>query len=303
MLSKVFSAIGSLPMGLLYGLSDAVTFLAGRVVGYRRKVIRENLQTCFPEKSEKELRKIEKGFYRFIGDYFVETLRLGRMSAAEIRDRMRFENTDEVNEALLSGHNVSLLLGHTGNWEWLSSIPLHLPEGIHAGQIYHALENADADKAFYKIRTHFGASTIKMSETLPTVMKWRREGNPFIIGYIADQSPMYGDTHYFADFFGRETPSYTGHERLSRMLHAKVFFCEIRREKRGRYVCRYVKMTDDAAKLPQFELTRQYYELLEGNIRQSPHLWLWSHKRWKRTKQGFIDTYGPEDAAKRLSHL
>lgn len=303
MLSTVFKAVGSLPLGVLYALSGTVSFLAGRVVGYRRKVIRRNLRESFPDMPEAELKRVERKFYGFLGDYFVETLRLGRMSEKEIRRRMVFENADEVARDLEQGHNVSLVLGHTGNWEWLSSIPLHLPEGFHAGQVYHPLENRDADRAFYELRSHFGAENIAMRDVLPTVMNWRKEGKPFIIGYIADQSPQHPHTHVFVDFLNHDTPAMTGHERISRMLHASVYYCDISRPERGKYVCRYVKITDDAASLPMFEMTRRYYELLEANIRRSPHLWLWSHKRWKRTRESFFAEFGEEEGNKRLSHL
>lgn len=303
LMNAAFKAAGSLPLWMLYGVSDFVAFLAGGVFGYRRAVIRKNLSASFPEKKRKELRDIEKGFYRFLGDYFVETVKLGRMSKKQILRRMKFEGQDEVNECLANGQNVSLLLGHYGNWEWVSSIPLHLPEGIHGGQIYHPLENAAADEVFLQLRTRFGAECIKMKETLPTVMKWRREGKPFIIGYIADQVPLYDGMHYFADFLHQDTPAFTGHERISRMLHAAVFYCDIFRPKRGEYVCRYVRITGDAATLPQFELTKKYYQMLEATIRRTPHLWLWSHNRWKRTRQNFFDYYGKEEAEKRLSRL
>ncbi|MDE6772890.1 MAG: lysophospholipid acyltransferase family protein [Muribaculaceae bacterium] len=303
LMSIVFFMAGSLPLWMLYGVSDFVAFLAGRVFGYRRGVIRKNLSASFPEKSRKELLNIEKGFYRFLGDYFVETLKLGRMSEKQIRKRMSFIGQEDVNECLVNGQNVSLLLGHYGNWEWISSIPLHLPSGFHAGQIYHPLENVAADQVFLNLRGRFGAESIKMKDTLPTVMNWRREGKPFIIGYIADQVPFFDGMHYFADFLNQDTPAFTGHERISRMLHASVFYCDIQRPRRGEYVCRYIKMTDDAAGLPQFELTKKYYEMLEATIRRTPHLWLWSHNRWKRTRQGFYEYYGREEAEKRLSRL
>lgn len=302
-LNTLFTAIGSLPLSILYPISSVIVFLAGTVVGYRRKVIRQNLSSSFPEKSSKEIRRIEKDFYRFLGDYFVETLRLGRMSRKEIRSRMLFEGEDEVNRILASGQNVTLYVGHYGNWEWLSSIPLHITARAGMGQIYHPLENAAADSAFLKIRNHFGATSIKMADTLQTILRWRREGTPSIIGYIADQAPGFNGMHYFADFLNHETGAYTGPERISRMLHAAVFYCDITRIRRGQYLCRYVKMTDDAAKLPQFELTKQYYDLLEANIKRAPALWLWSHKRWKRTKEDFFAFHGEEVARKMLSHL
>lgn len=303
MLSGLFGAVGSLPLGVLYAVSGCVAFLAGSVLGYRRKVIRGNLESSFPEKSRKELRRIEKEFYRFLSDYFVETLRLGRMSEKEIRRRMRFEGEDEVNRLLDSGQNVSLYLGHYGNWEWLSSIPLHITDKAETGQIYHPLENRASDEAFLRIRGHFGATSIKMKDTLPTLLRWRKEGKPSITGYIADQVPLFNGVHYFADFLNHDTPVFTGPERLSRMLHAAVFYCDITRVRRGEYLCRYVKMTDDAATLPQFELTRKYYELLEANIRRQPPYWLWSHRRWKRTRQDFYNYFGEEEARKLLSHL
>lgn len=303
MLKGVFSAFGSLPMPVLYGISSGVAWLAGDVIGYRRKVVRQNLRSSFPEKTDAELRDIEKKFYRFLCDYFVETLRLGRMDADEISRRMVYEGQEEVNRCLESGRNVSLVLGHLGNWEWSSSIPLHLPAGIHAGQIYHPLENEGADEAFLKIRGRFGATSIRMKDTLPTIMRWRKEGKPFIIGYISDQSPVYEAIHCFTPFLNHDTAAITGHERLSRMLHAAVFYCEISRPERGKYVCRYVQMTDDAAKLPQFELTHRFYRLLEENIRLRPELWLWSHKRWKRGRKEFYEHFGQEEAEVRLTRL
>lgn len=301
-LNAVFGAVGSLPLRTLYVISDFVAFLAYNVVGYRRKVVSRNLHNSFPDKSDKELRGIEKGFYRFLGDYFVETLRLGRMSEKEIRHRMRFEGTEEVNRYLLEGKPVSLLLGHYGNWEWISSIPLHMPEGIPGGQIYHPLRNKGADIAFRKIRGRFGAHSIKMRDTLPVIMDWRRSKKSFMIGYIADQVPLVESVHWFGPFLNQDTGAMTGPERLSRMLHAAVFYCDIFRPRRGEYVCRYVKMTDDAACLPQFELTATYYRMLEETILRRPELWLWSHNRWKRGREHFYSVFSPEEAAKRLSH-
>lgn len=303
LLSILFSAVGLLPWWMLYGLSDTVAFLAGRIIGYRKKVIRKNLTLSFPDKDLREIKKIEREFYRFLGDYFVETLKLGCMSDKEIKRRMRFENEEEVQEYLESGRNVTLYLGHYCNWEWMSSIPLHFNSNLHMGQIYHPLENKAADEAFLSIRGRCGATSIKMADTLPTLMKWRRAGEPFMVGFIADQVPLFDGMHYFADFLHQETPTFTGPERLSRMFDSVVFYCDMRRDKRGHYTCRYVKMTDNPKALPQFKLTQRYYDLLSESINRQPALWLWSHNRWKRTKADFFAHYGKEEALKRLSHL
>ena len=45
-----------------------------------RRVVRKNLKNSFPEKSEVELREIEREFYRYICDYMLEEIKMMRMS-------------------------------------------------------------------------------------------------------------------------------------------------------------------------------------------------------------------------------
>ena len=58
------------------------------------------------------------------------------------------------------------------------------------------------------------------------------------------------------------------------------------RRKRGYYDCEFLKMTDDVKQYPEHELTRQYMQMLEDDIRLEPARWLWSHNRWKRQREG-----------------
>ena len=48
-----------LPLRVLYVISDGLYFLLYKVGGYRRKVVRKNLTSSFPEKSEAEIRQID----------------------------------------------------------------------------------------------------------------------------------------------------------------------------------------------------------------------------------------------------
>lgn len=294
--------VSLLPLRVLYLLADVLAGLMHTVIRYRRRVTRDNLTHCFPEMSLKEIRRTERRFYRFLADYFVETLKLASMSEKEMRRRMRFEGLDEVNADLRRGRCVSLFLGHYGNWEWVSSMPLHLWRGAHPCQIYHHLHNRTAAYIFEKLRTRFGATNIPMEDTLTVIGHDWRDGVPNICGYIADQSPKYASLHHFVDFFGRETAVLTGTERISRLVHAPVYYCEMTCPRRGRYVCRFIRMTDDASALPKFTLTDDYWRRLEAQIRREPYLWLWSHRRWKHTAARFRELY-PDDWPRRLSRL
>ena len=59
----LFYAISLLPFRLLYCIADFEYFMMYHVIKYRRGIVRKNLTTSFPEKSEEEIVDIEKKFY------------------------------------------------------------------------------------------------------------------------------------------------------------------------------------------------------------------------------------------------
>lgn len=300
-LTSLCGALSVLPLRVLYILSDFLAWLARSVVKYRVKVVRDNLASAFPEKSDKERREIEKKFYHFLGDYFFETVKLFSMSDSFIRKHLHIEGIEQIDHAMAEGRNCSLMLGHYCNWEWISSLPLFLSGHGVAAQIYHPLENKGSDKFFARLRTRFHATNVPMKEILPALIKWKREGIPSVTGYIADQAPSL-NVHLFVDFLNHETNAYTGPERISRFLDAEVFFLHISRPKRGYYTAKLIPITDQIKRMPVFEPSKIYFRLLEENIREAPQYWLWSHRRWKRTRQMFDDHFG-DKAAEQLSHL
>lgn len=284
MIGAIFNILGRLPLKAGYVIADALSFIAERLVRYRRKVILDNLRTSFPDKSDREIRKICHDFYRFLADYFIETIRLGKMSADEIKRRMTFENPELIDELTRQGISVAFVLGHYCNWEWLSSLPLHLKGYAVPSQIYHPLENADADRAFARIRSRFGCRNIPMRDTLRYLAAKHSEGITTATGFIADQSPLYASTHLWLDFLNHETGVFTGPEKIMRRYRGAMVYCHVERPRRGYYHCRFELICDDVSAVPEFEPTRTYFRKLEAQIVTTPHLWLWSHRRWKRPR-------------------
>lgn len=291
--------ISLLPLWVFYRLSDGLYYLVYHVVRYRRRVVYANLRSSFPEKSEAEIERIAKDFYSFFCDYIVETLKLFSIGEKNMRKRMKFEGLDQVKEDFANGRSVSLYLGHYCNWEWISSLGLHLDE--QCGQIYHPLENATVDRLFLYMRGRFKAQSIKMDDTFLTILKWKKEGRKNIVGYIADQVPGYNNIHYWADFLHHDTPVFTGGERISKIMDTTVYYLNVERPRRGYYVARFIKIADSLNEHPVFFATEQYFRLLEKNIQRAPQYWLWSHKRWKRTREEFNRMFTEEERKKRLS--
>lgn len=287
----VWYVFSLLPLRILYVLSDLLFWLLYAVVGYRKAVIRKNLKESFPEKLEEELRKIERGFYRFFCDYLVETIKMMTISKENIHRRLTFKGTELVDEIVESGQSCAVYLGHLGNWEWVTSLPLWVTPKAQCGQIYHPLENKEFDRLFLYSRQRLGAKCIAMQDTLREILKYRKENQPVVIGYISDQVPFWTNIHHWVDFLHHDTPVLTGTERIARKVNHAVFFLDVHRVRRGYYEAEFKLITREPQKMDEFEITDIYFKLLEESIRCAPEFWLWSHNRWKRTREEFNERF------------
>lgn len=283
----ILYVIALLPLRALYVLSDLFYLVVYHLVGYRKRLVRKHLADSFPEKSNDERRAVERAYYHWFCDYLVESIKLLTMSQRQMRRRMTFGGTDEVNRVIESGQSVAVYLGHFCNWEWITSLPLWVSPKAQCTQIYHPLENAEFDKLFVGLRSRFGAVCIPMAETLRRIVKYRQQNQPIILGYISDQIPFWNNIHHWLNFLHHDTPVLTGTEKLVRSTHQVPFYADVRRVRRGYYECTFVPMATDLQATKEWALTDEYFSRLEQSIRRQPECYLWTHNRWKRTHEEF----------------
>ena len=276
-----------LPFRVLYILSDILYFFVYKIAGYRLKVVRHNLQTCFPEKTKQERLTIEREFYHHFCDYFVETLKLLHISDEEMQRRMQFNNVEQIKELMKDGNSALMFLGHYCNWEWVTSINLDFKqEGkILLGEIYKPLKNKAIDDLFLKIRSRFGSLAISKQDTFRVIVKLRNEGKQTLIGFMADQTPAWRNIHYWTPFLNQETPVFTGVERIAKQTGFAVVYLDMEKVKRGHYKATVRLITDDPKEEPENNITETYIRAMEKTILRNPAYWLWTHKRWKRTRE------------------
>jgi KDO2-lipid IV(A) lauroyltransferase len=280
-----------LPLRILYIGSDLLYPLLYYLLRYRRKVVHKNLTESFPEKNQKEISQIEREFYHFFCDYIVETIKQFSISKEEMKRRMVISGVEEMKDRMEKENKTFcfIYLGHFCNWEWIASLPYWVPNDILCAQIYHPLYNRAFDKLFLRIRNKFGGECIPMKETLRRIIELRRAKQKNIIGFISDQAPKWNSIHHFVDFLNQETPVFIGTEKIAKQVDALVYYGDVRRVKRGFYTCEFKPMTEKPVKeIPDWELTDAYAHLLEEMISRHPNFWLWSHNRWKRTKEEWL---------------
>ena len=276
----LFSA---LPCRVLYVLSDFNYLLMYHVWRYRRKVVRENLEKSFPEKTEAERLQIERKFYRYLSDYMLEDLKLLHMSAEDLCQRMIYKNTEQYLELTEKYGGIIVMIPHYANYEWLIGMGSVMKPGDVPVQVYKPLKDKYLNELFKQIRSRFGGYNIPKHSTAREIIKLKREGKNMVVGLITDQWPS-GD-RYWTTFMGQETAFLNGAERIAKIMNFPVFYCELTKTRRGYCEAEFKLMTEAPKETVEGEITDMFAHELEQTIRREPAYWLWSHKRWKFTKK------------------
>ncbi|GHT10191.1 acetyltransferase [Bacteroidia bacterium] len=275
-----------LPFRLLYFLSDLLYYIIYYIVRYRRKLVRKNLSNAFPEKTKKEILIIERAFYHHFCDYFFETLKLLNISDSRMKRHFVFKNEDLLQYFLKESRPVVLLLGHYGNWEWVTSITLWLKadKDTIIGQIYRPLKSKVADRFFLRLRKRFHSVGFDKYTVYKDIVKMRKAGRNWLLGFMSDQKPSSGNLQHWMQFLNQETPVLTGTEKIARHTNAVVCYLDITCVKRSFYEGKVKLISDNLAETTDFEITEKYMQYLEKTILRNPAGYLWTHNRWKFKK-------------------
>ncbi len=280
--------IGLLPFGLLYVLSDVNAFLLYHVIRYRRKVVRQNLQNSFPEKSITELKKIERKNYCNLCDLFFETCKLLVMKPEQLKKRVAFKNPEMLVELYSRGKSVFTALPHSGNWEWYGKL-MHTVSEHKASAIYKRVENEVFERLMKKIRESYGIEHEHMIESRVAFRELVKRSdmlNSILI--VADQSPRGVESDYWNTFLNQETCWFTGMEKMARKLDYAVVFVAMKRVKRGCYEVQFNMICEDANAVAENFVMERYSQEIERFVKDNPDNWLWTHRRWKHKRQNKV---------------
>ena len=275
----IISVLSRLPMRILYIKSDFLYLLMYYVIVYIKKVVLENLKLSFPEKSDKELKKISKKFFKHLTDLIMESIKSFTISKKQISKRYTYKNAEMVNKYVQQGKNIALVGAHQANWEWSISLPLVLNIDLYGA--YTKLNNKYFEKWVRNSREKFGVIGYKTSDTVRGMQKNFNNKKQGAYILLSDQSPQPHKTYYWRDFFGIKVPIHTGAEMLSKKFDLVVINYVTRKVKRGYYETDFQLITDSPKEFKDYQITDKYTELTEKNIRLQPEFYLWSHKRFK----------------------
>lgn len=270
--------ISVLPYKVLYWFSDITYYILYYVVGYRKKVVTENIINSFPEKSEDEINGIIKKFYRHFSDLIFETIKTFSISQNSAHGRMKVVNPELTDEYFNSGQDIIIAGGHYANWEAFTYTAQQHHHDLVA--LFTPLSNKFFNKKMKVSREKCGMKLVstKQYKNLFSLAK----SKPCAYIYSIDQSPRKG-SGYRMEFLNQDSMVLFGTERTAKNHNLPIVFGSIRKVKRGYFEIEYEKIIENPSEYKDGEITEIITRRLEKHIYEAPEYWLWTHKRWKHT--------------------
>lgn len=276
---EIVLLISKLPLKVLYLFSDVFFIFIYYIAGYRKKIVFTNIKNSFPEKSDDEIRKISKEFFRNLSDYIVETIKSFTISSQNLRVRVQHINQDVFSEANAEGKNIILLCGHVFNWEWITALATVVPQE-NSHPVYRKMQNLFWEEKLKKIRNGFGNQSIEATEVIKHIFRNKNDGNSIYM-FVADQTPNHTLVDVGLEFLHQKTPAFIGYDKLATRMNLEFIYCDMKKVKRGFYQVNYYKILPDGEKFVEFEVVKKFHKLLEQTIKNNPANYLWSHRKWK----------------------
>lgn len=270
----------------LFGLR--VTRLAARFLGtfcyyfipIRKKVVFENLEIAFPQKSRQELKIIAGRTYQNILTTFFELIYFPYTTRNEMKSLLSEANINEAEMLLKENKGLVFWTGHFGSWEVGAA-----SAAIHLGKPFNVLakkqSNAVMNELLVRAREVHGNKMIWLGASVRHLIEVLKNGG--IVGVVGDQRGPADSPR--VSFFGRPTPFYTGTATIISRTNCNAIFGVVVRQKDGNYKCEFEKLEVETLPIDPKEkvkeINQRYANFLEKNIRQYPDQYFWMHKIWK----------------------
>ena len=262
---------GLLPGPWVFRVGECLGALAWPFMGKRRRIVIRNLRIAFADEMDMdEIHRMAKDSFCRTAANMISVAYTARLSPKQLKDVLRVENLELLEQALAKGRGVVLLLAHMGNWELLSRMVHFFPEGSKAGAIYRHLNNIPLDRRTRKRREADGTRMFSKNDGFHQITSFLRDGG--IVGILADQRVgMQGDV---VSFFGRMTRSTPLPSLLARRSKAEVIALSVVTERPGKWKAKFHSVERPHS-------TENCTAALEVAMRTEPKDVFWLQERWK----------------------
>ena len=279
--------ISMLPLPLLavvgYGLGTIVYFLFAS----RRKIAFLNISTCFPEKTEKECRKINVKHFCFLGQSVITVAMMWWVSPERFNRLVTVYGREHYDKALSENKNIILLTPHFLSLE-MAGLALQRERPMVG--MYQYMKNPLMNEMALRGRSRFCAEGVMFERKGPLRTLLRHINNGLPLVYLPDQDAMRKGV--FVPFFGVLASTTPALSKFVKVTKAEVIPCRNRMLPWGRgfevYLGEPVQGLNTRDDIVD---TTKMNQAIEEMVEEDPSQYLWVHKRFKTRPEGEAKFY------------
>ena len=290
----ILRLLALLPLRVHYALGRFVSWMTEKVFRYRVSDVTVNLARSFPELKYDELKALRHKFYIHFGELLAETVWFGGCRNPERLRRqhlVELENPEEIDRLYSKAPSVMVLMTHSGNWELIGGIgsycdrPCVMDESnfvvvyrLQSIKFWNRIMESNRTAPLKDRRNYRGY----LESTKAVRFVFGHKDEKLIYNFITDQYPYAESKGYLRLYFmNQKCVSMKGAAELAHKMGMAVCYMSMPQERRGLYKIKYETICEDASTMSPEAIMRQYYKLLESDIKAMPWNYLWTHRRWK----------------------
>ena len=239
-----------------------------------KNVSQQNLEICFPNLSQGELRKLLKKVLIETGKSLTESGLIWNQSFKENTKLIRNIHGENYLE---SQKKTILLVPHIGCWEITGRV---IAEKRKITFMYRPLRSSKQNEYLF-VRRNQGNLTMASADKSGILKIQRALNNGELIGMLPDQDPG-KDGGIMAPFFNKEVNTMTLLARLAKKHNAQVLMFWANRLEKGRGYDLNIEPVDLTRNGEDIEsYIKVMNKSIESLIRNTPEQYMWGYRRFK----------------------
>lgn len=259
-------------------LARIITAIALPMPWMRRSQVITRLQEHLNIDRDSAERLSQKVFEQFLINSF-EMAGLKHYTNDELKNRVRVEGIEHLQNALALKKGAIIVSGHFGVWELMP--PWLALNGFAVNVVVRRQNNPFVDAWFEEMRQRHGAVTTDSGFGIREILRALRKGA--LLALMVDQDN--GKQGIFVKFFNKWASAPTGPAQISLKTGAPIVPMAIYPDYRGRHLMKisppiFPEAYENTV-AGQQQLTAAFTRILEDVIRSQPEHWFWLHRRWK----------------------
>jgi len=255
--------------------------LASKVLRGRDRLGMRNLRRVFPEREERELRRILDASWRHFGREALVYLRMQSLPLEEIAARCPFVDAHHLTESIARGNGTVLISAHWGGWEIGGLALMSVVRNVLS--VARPLDNELLERDLKRFRGRTGAEVVDRRHAARPLVKGLAKNAVLVL--LPDQAVLPREG-VLVPFLGHPAWTTPAPAKMALRSDSTIVFVFCIPDGFGHRLefedpIRVDQLTE--GERDPVVLTKRINERISRRIISRPELWLWMHDRWKGT--------------------